>query len=171
MGGKSRNQTSSRLGLHFGGKSVNQDFDTLIDWLSAQDLTSTPMNHEEATVQSFIIPVRRERYLEFLKSPKNRKKFIDLLAHFKHLDPKFATNVTGNQSNPSALLKLLLGKGAGTKCWVISENAELDGKEIDLHNALKETVGRQMGTFISCIPGKLAYFENEDGRYILERKS
>jgi hypothetical protein len=66
---------------------------------------------------------------------------------------------------------LLLGKGAGIKCWVISENAELDGKEIDLQTALKETVGRQMGTFISCTPGKLAYFEDEDGRYILERKS
>jgi hypothetical protein len=129
------------------------------------------MNHEEAVVQAFIIPVRRERYLEFLKSPKNRKKFINVLAHFKHLDPKFATSISGNQNNPSALLKLLLGKGAGIKCWVISENAQLDGKEIDLQTALKETVGRQMGTFISCIPGKLAYFEDEDGRFLLERKS
>jgi hypothetical protein len=50
-----------------------------------------------------------------------------------------------------------------------SENSELDGKEIDLQTALKETIGYQMGTFISCIPGKLAYFEDEDGRYILER--
>ncbi len=75
------------------------------------------------------------------------------------------------RANPSALVKLLLGKGAGIKCWVIFwENAELDGKEIDLQTALKETVGRQMGTFISCIPGKLAYFEDEDGRYILERR-
>jgi hypothetical protein len=129
------------------------------------------MNHEEAVVGAFIIPVRRERYLEFLKSPKNRKKFINVLAHFKHLDPKFAKSISGNQGNPSALLKLLLGKGAGVKCWVISENAELDGKEIDLQTALAETVGRQMGTFISCVPGKLAYFEDEDGRFILERKS
>jgi hypothetical protein len=129
------------------------------------------MNHEKAVVHGFIIPVQRERYLEFLKSPKNRKKFINVLAHFKHLDPKFATSISGNQSNPSALLKLLFGKGAGIKCWVISENAELDGKEIDLQTALKETVGRRMGTFISCIPGKLAYFGDEDGRFILERKS
>jgi hypothetical protein len=128
------------------------------------------MNHEEAVVRAFLIPARRERYLGFLKSPKNRKKFIGVLAHFKHLDPQFATSISGNQRNPEALLKLLFEKGAGVKCWVISENAELDGKEIDLQIALKETVGRQMGTFISCIPGKLAYFENEDGRFILERK-
>jgi hypothetical protein len=129
------------------------------------------MNHEQAVVLAFILPARQERYLEFLKSPKNRKKFIGVLAHFKHLDPKFATRITGNQSKPSALVKLLVGKGAGINCWVISENADLDGREIDLEIALKETVGGQMGTFISCIPGKLAYFEDEDGRYILERKS
>src|SRR6266853_3754520 len=70
---------------------------------------------------------------------------------------------------PSSLQKLLAGKGAGTTCWVISENSELAGQEIDLQTALEKTIGYQMGTFISCIPGKLAYFEDEDGRYILER--
>jgi len=40
---------------------------------------------------------------------------------------------------------------------------------MELAVALKEVVGRQMGTFLSCIPGKLAYFEDEDVRYILER--
>jgi len=127
------------------------------------------MNHEEATIKAFIIPVRQERYLEFLKSPKKREKFIAQLAHFKHLNPKFVVGIPGNQQNPSSLQKLLVEKGAGAKCWVISENSELDGKEIDLQTALKETIGYQMGTFISCIPGKLAYFEDEDGRYILER--
>jgi hypothetical protein len=41
----------------------------------------------------------------------------------------------------------------------------MDGCEMDLETSLKETVGRQMGTFLSCVPGKLAYFEDEDGRY------
>jgi hypothetical protein len=129
------------------------------------------MNHEQAVVRAFLLPVRQERYLEFLKTPKNRKKFIAVLAHFKHLDPKFATSISGSQSRSSEIVKLLVKKGSGDKCWVISENAELDAREIDLKTALQETVGRQMGTFISCIPGKLAYFEDEDGRYILERKS
>jgi len=39
-----------------------------------------------------------------------------------------------------------------------------------VEHALKETVGRQMGTILCCIPGHLAYFENEDERFILERK-
>jgi hypothetical protein len=73
------------------------------------------MNHEEATIKAFILPVRQERYLEFLKSPKKRAKFIARLAHFKHLNPKFVVGIPGSQQNPSSLQKLLAGKGAGSK--------------------------------------------------------
>jgi hypothetical protein len=61
------------------------------------------MHHEEATVKAFIIPVRQGRYLEFLKSPKKRTKFIAELAHFKHLNPKFMVGIPGNQQNLSSL--------------------------------------------------------------------
>jgi hypothetical protein len=127
------------------------------------------MNHEEATIRAFILPTKRDRYLEFLASPKRRAKFIAELAHFKHLNPKFAFTIPGIQSNPVSLQQLLVGKGAGSKCWVIGENSELDGREMELESALKETIGHRMGTFISCVPGKLAYFEDEEGRFLLER--
>jgi hypothetical protein len=127
------------------------------------------MNHEEELVKAFILPARRERYLEFLKTPKNRAKFIEQLAHFKHLNPQFAIGISGNQQNPASLLKLLTAKGAGPNCWVISENSKMDGREMDLETALRETVGYQMGTFLSCVPGRLAYFEDEDDGYILQR--
>jgi hypothetical protein len=127
------------------------------------------MNHEEELVKAFILPARQERYLEFLKTSKNRTKFIEQLAHFKHLNPQFAIRISGNQRKPAAVLKLLTAKGAGPNCWAISENSKLDGREMDLETALRETVGYQMGTFLSCVPGKLAYFEDEDNRYILQR--
>jgi hypothetical protein len=38
---------------------------------------------------------------------------------------------------------------------------------MDLEAALQATIGYLMGTFISCMPGKLAYFEDEDSRGIL----
>jgi hypothetical protein len=59
--------------------------------------------------------------------------------------------------------------GAGPKCWIISEWDKLDAREMDLETALRETIGYGMGTIISCIPGKLAYFEDEQDRYILRR--
>jgi hypothetical protein len=127
------------------------------------------LNHEEELVKAFILPARQGRYLEFLKTPKNRAKFIDQLAHFEHLNPQFAIYIPGNQQNPASLLKLLTTKGAGPNCWVISENSKMDGREMDLETALRETVGYQMGTFLSCVPGKLAYFEDEGDRYILQR--
>jgi hypothetical protein len=127
------------------------------------------MNHEAEFVKAFILPSRRSRYLEFLATPKKRTKFIAQLSHFKHLNPKFAFSILGTESNLASLLKLLTSKGAGSKCWVISENSQLDAREMDLEVALKETVGCGMGTIISCVPGKLAYFEDEDGRYILQR--
>jgi hypothetical protein len=127
------------------------------------------MYHDEELVTAFIIPSKRERYLEFLKSSKKRAKFIAELAHFKHLNSKFAFSVPGNQQNPASLHKLLTAKGAASKCWVISENRDLDGQEMDLESALKETIGYGMGTFISCVPGMLAYFEDEDQRFILQR--
>jgi hypothetical protein len=35
--------------------------------------------------------------------------------------------------------------------------------------ALKQIAGHGMGTVLSCIPGRLAFVETEDERFILER--
>jgi hypothetical protein len=38
-----------------------------------------------------------------------------------------------------------------------------------LEFVLDEIVGYGMGTIISCIAGKLAFVESEDGRFILQK--
>lgn len=40
-----------------------------------------------------------------------------------------------------------------------------------LDEALRAVVGRGMGAFVSCVPGRLAYFESEEpgSRYLLHR--
>jgi Mg2+/Co2+ transporter CorB len=40
---------------------------------------------------------------------------------------------------------------------------------VNLEDILDEIVGREIGTILSCIPGKLAFVESEDGRFILEK--
>jgi hypothetical protein len=127
------------------------------------------VNHEEALVRAFIPRHRQERFLEIIAKPKKRAKLLTQLSHFKALDPKFMVAIPPNLQNPSALVKLLRAKGAGPKCYVMSENSLSDQQEVDLETALEETVGSQMGTLISCVPRKLGYFEDEDGRCILER--
>ena len=127
------------------------------------------MNHEEAAIKAFIRPNRQERCLRFLSNPKTRRRFTSEMAHFRELDARYALRIPSNEQNPASVVRLLSSMGAGPKCWVVSENSDLDGREMDLDTALKETVGRGMGTIISCVPGRLAYFEDEDVRYILQR--
>ncbi len=123
------------------------------------------MNHEEAVIKAFFLPTKRERYLGFIATAKGRAKIIRELSHL------FMRSIIPSQHDAGSVAKLIRirSKGAGPSCWVISENSDLDGKEADLLLALEETIGYQMGTIISCIPGKLGYFEDEDGRCLFER--
>ena len=126
--------------------------------------------HERQLVLSFIIPARQSRYLKLLGKPKRRKDITASLAHFKHVDMRYVVQIPPSQQHKPDILKILKAKGAPDSCHALSEDDELDGKEISLPHALAFIVGRGIGTFLSCIPGKLAYFEDEDNRWILERK-
>jgi hypothetical protein len=130
------------------------------------------MNHEEELIRSFFIPAKRQRYLGFVSKPKTRQKFLRELAHFKSLDPRYLLPIPPNQQHPKDIAQILAQKGAPPLCWITSEDRRLDGKEMPLIEALGEGVGRQMGTFLSCIPGTLAYFEGEDVgfRWVLEHR-
>ena len=132
---------------------------------------SNQQEHERGIIRAFIIPVRQDRYLEMLTKPKRRGNFTASLAHFKHLDMRHVVKIPSHQQHTAEILQLLKLKGAPETCYALSEDSELDGKEISLSDALKEVVGRGMGTFLSCLPGRLAYFEDEDQRWILERKA
>jgi hypothetical protein len=125
----------------------------------------TRMNHEEELIKAFFVPTKRERYLEMIAKPKDREKFLRELGNFKALDPRYATPV---RVNPAGLAALLKEKRVPHVCWVVSENPAIDGKSMSVDDALVE-LGRDMGTFLSFVPGKLAYFEDEDGHWILER--
>ncbi|MGH9773439.1 MAG: hypothetical protein ACRD50_00650 [Candidatus Acidiferrales bacterium] len=127
------------------------------------------MEHEEAVVRAFFPPQRRERYLGFLSTKKGRAKFISELWDFNAVDPKRVVAIPPSQQNRDSIAKLLSSMGAPPMCWVMSENIELDARELELEIALRATVGYEMGTIISCIPGKLAYFEDEGERFILRR--
>ena len=127
--------------------------------------------HEQKLISSFILPQRQSRYLELLQKPKRRKDITRSLGHFKHLDPRYIVPITPREQHVPEILRLLRAKGAPEVCYALSEEDELDGKEVLLADALKEIVGRGIGTFLSCIPGKLVYFEDEEDRWILERRS
>jgi len=123
--------------------------------------------NDEATIRSFIKPVRRPRWLESLSDPKRREKFLDCLNHCCDIEERRATPLRSN-FDVSMVLK---GLGAPSSCYLISATAALDGREMPLDEALPEVAKGGWGTLVSCIPGKLAYYYDEFGeRRMLLRK-
>lgn len=126
---------------------------------------------EESLIRAFLLPERRARLLALLASPKRRRKLTAGLAHFAALDPRFATRIDPARQSSAAILALLRERGAPPTCFLLSESADLDGREMPLADALNAVVGRGMGTLISCLPGRLGYYEGEEPGegYVLAR--
>jgi hypothetical protein len=84
------------------------------------------------------------------------------------LDTRYAIRIATKHQSVDDIEVLLITRGAPDICFIVSE---IDGKELELHIALQQTVGRGMGTILLCISGKLAYYEGEDTckRYIIFR--
>jgi hypothetical protein len=130
--------------------------------------------HEEKLIKSFLLPERQSRYLSLLSASnhKNRLKLRSYLAHCQDIDMRFAFRIPSEKQKIDDIYMCLKEKGAPDTCHVLSENVQIDNLELPLKKALEETIGMGMGTFLSCIPGKLAYYEGEEPgeRYICERK-
>jgi len=123
--------------------------------------------HEEATIRAFFNPQRRLRWLESLASPKRRCKILDKLNHCRDLDHRFATKV----SSKIDVVSVLKSHGAHESCYILSSTLGLDGRQMELSEAISQTELAGWGTIISCIPGQLAYYYGECGelRVLLTR--
>jgi|SRR5450755_3508587 len=126
--------------------------------------------HEQAFVDEFVQPTRRERAAFCLSNPKKRHEFINKFAHHGRdvLIPQHLKSIEPSHQNPKSIYGLLRGLGAPNTCHVISNYR--GGSDIELLSALEQVVGYGHGAVISCIPGRLGYFEGEwKERFILEK--
>jgi hypothetical protein len=116
----------------------------------------------------FLKREKRDRYREILSTPSLRHKFISQLAHFSDFDPKYRLSL-----NEKLLVHNIAFKLKNRRCpnivYAISEDPVLDQKELPLSDVLPKIVGSGMGTVLCCSPGRLAFVETEDERFILER--
>lgn len=129
------------------------------------------MHIDRALISAFIKRSKRDRYREILADPRLHHKFTRQLAHFRDFDPKYRVEIPSGKSSVEYIAKELKKRHSPDIVLAISENSELDQQDLPLQEALLETVGLGMGTVLSCIPGRLAYVETEDERYILERQN
>jgi hypothetical protein len=130
------------------------------------------MSEEAALIRSFVIASKQDRYIGFLANPKRRTRATAALYHLRDLDPRYVVTIAGNQQNAGPIEHALRARGAGDTCHVVSTNTVLDGKRLPLAEALDAVIGLGSGTLLSCVPGKLGYYEGEgpSDRCILARK-
>ncbi|HEV7701346.1 MAG TPA: hypothetical protein VGO43_14035 [Pyrinomonadaceae bacterium] len=119
------------------------------------------LDHETAFVEAFVVPDKRVRYRELLASGK-RGKLTAKLDHTRDLDIGMARSIAPDNQDADSILRMLLDLGASQTCHVISSDSRLDGQEMDLAAVLVDIVGHGNATFVSCIPGRLGYFEGAE---------
>jgi hypothetical protein len=124
---------------------------------------------EHALIAAFVKRSKRDRYREILSNPRLRHKFTDRLAHFADFDPRYRVRIPSNKLFVHNVATELYRRHSPSVVSAISEDPKLDQKELPLIEALERIVGSGMGTVLSCIPGRLAFVETEDERFILER--
>jgi hypothetical protein len=105
--------------------------------------------------------------ISLLANQKRRSAITNKMGHFRDLDPRWAHCLPSSVHTTPAIEELLRSKGAPPTCYAISENSEIDGRILPLKEALTAVIGWEFGTLVSCIAGKLGYFE--DDRLILEK--
>jgi hypothetical protein len=59
------------------------------------------------------------------------------------------------------LARILRAEGAGDMCVIVAEDADLDGRELPLDEALLRVLDDHYGALISCVPGRLAVYSDE----------
>jgi hypothetical protein len=126
--------------------------------------------HEEAMVLAFIAPARRARWLDLLGSAKRRRRFLNGLNHCRDFDERYATPLPSNTD----VIAVLRSRGAPSTCFVVSDCADIDAQELPLVEAIEQVQSCDWGTLVSCVPGLLAYYQDEAGtrrRLLLERSS
>jgi hypothetical protein len=122
---------------------------------------------ERQVITRFFAKSKRERYLHFITSPRNRKKLIAGLPSGQFLQANALERVTGIEEH--VIQQALSQQGITSRtCYVISDNATLDTQTLPLPEALRQVVGWGAATILVFGEAELIFVELEGlrNRYI-----
>ena len=120
------------------------------------------MNDHESGFLQFLVEPNRRRLKELLEMGEKRRNYLrSRLHHSVRLDPRYSQQLNGQDVSANALAPLLRKYGAPSDCYIFGSHEELDGRTMPLHDALDEVISIGAGTFISCVPGRLGFFQYE----------
>ena len=121
-----------------------------------------PMNdHERGFIAFLAEPTKRRMETLLELGEKRRSDVRGLLHHAVRLDARYHQHLTGSDALSSSVEALLGKRGAPSTCYVLAAAGNLDGREMPLAEALTSIIGMGDGAFVSCIPGRLGFYEYE----------
>lgn len=113
---------------------------------------------EVKVINRFSAKNKRERYLQFVTSTKNRKKFIADLHGGSFYEESMLERVIGIEED--AICQALKQLGIVTRsCYVISENTSIDTLTLSLGDVLPKVVGWGAGTMLVFGEADLIFVE------------
>jgi hypothetical protein len=130
------------------------------------------MNEHERGFVEFLVEPNRRRMKTLLELGQKRRRDVrSLLHHAVRLDPRFSHHLTGSDPYPPRVEEMLRKRGAPSTCYVLAADPDLDGREMPILDALDAIIGMGNGAFVSCIPGRLGFYEYEDMKssYLLSK--
>ena len=134
---------------------------------------------EEAFVKAFIAPDRKDRWLQFLPSEKNRTKILARLPHtfYEDCDPRFVYDKRNLPPKIAAQVEAALTEwrtaNPAQMCHIIACSSEQDGTMMRFADTARE-LPQGFGAIAIVIPDRLAYYYaenylNKEPHYVLFR--
>lgn len=145
------------------------------DWpREVSDVSSLARKHERGLAR-FLRANRRERFVQGLEAGgASRETILRRLPHFADLDSRYAQSAPeGAGWDEAALVSARLRElGSPSTVYVVSDIKSVDGRFMELNQALQSVLSQDAGSLLSCIPGKLGLYEGETpgDRYALIRE-
>ncbi|MGI4735902.1 MAG: hypothetical protein ACRYG7_12070 [Janthinobacterium lividum] len=122
---------------------------------------------EQKVITRFFERSKRDRYLQFVTSPKNRKKLLADLHSGQVFRANALEQVTGIEEQ--VIQQALSQQGITSRtCYIISENATLDTQTLLFPEALRQVVGWGAGTILVFGEAEVIFVELDGlrNRYI-----
>jgi len=120
-------------------------------------------NPEQATIRGFVVRPKQGLYLALLSNRNARGQLAKKLLAGRDIDPATIVQIPEDEQKPAQIAERLDKLGAPDECHLIAEDDTIDGRDLPLGEALKKVVGAGKGALISCVAGRLGYFEGSNG--------
>lgn len=129
-------------------------------------------SHESGLITSFASPERQAHLHTLLRTERGRKKILFDLEQSFAFPELVQTPIKAVDQTVHGIRSLLRAHGAPLNCYVLSEHPDLNCGTFELKRALNSVLGFGYQTLISCLPGRLAYYEGEfQRRFVLLAKA